>query len=169
MKWDEQGTAHNARYTVVPRTLSFLIHGDDVLLLRGAAKKRLWPGKLNGVGGHLEPREDPLTSARREIYEETGLVVHDLTLRGIVHISDQEDTPGVLLFVFTGTAPSREVRSSDEGDLAWYPHQALPWAELVEDLRLLLPKVLGQEPAALIYGHYAMDAAGQMAFYFTEP
>jgi 8-oxo-dGTP diphosphatase len=169
MKWAEQGTGHNTRYTVVPRTLSFLLQGDDVLLLRGAAQKRLWSGQLNGVGGHLEPGEDLLAGARREIYEETGLEVHDLTLRAIVHISGKEGTSGVLLFVFIGVAPSRKICPSHEGDLAWYPHQALPWAELVDDLRLLLPRVLSQGSAALIYGHYAVDTAGQMVFHFTEP
>ena len=42
------------RYQVVPRTLCFIIHDDDVLLLRGAPTKRIWPNKYNGVGGHVE-------------------------------------------------------------------------------------------------------------------
>ena len=38
------------RYMLVPRTLIFLTRGDQVLLLKGAADKRLWAGLYN-VGG----------------------------------------------------------------------------------------------------------------------
>jgi len=167
MKWDEQGLGRGVRYAVVPRTLCFLVEGGDVLLLRGAADKSLWAGRLNGVGGHIEPGEDPLTSARREVQEETGLVVRDLSLRAIVHISASDAQGGVMLFVFAGRAPSRAVRSGREGELGWYPISQLPWAELVDDLRELLPRVLG-EGASLVYGCYRADASGQMIFSFAD-
>ena len=61
------------RYTIIPRTLIFLICGKNVLLLKGALNKRLWAGLYNGVGGHIERGEDILTAAQRELQEETGL------------------------------------------------------------------------------------------------
>ena len=115
------------RYTVVPRTLCFILQGDDVLLLRGAPNKRLWANRLNGVGGHVEAGESIQAAALREIHEETGLTVRHLRLRGIL-------TPSV------------------EGTLAWYPRRIfmddslsehLP--ELMDDLRLLLPRVLAAD------------------------
>jgi 8-oxo-dGTP diphosphatase len=36
-------------------------------------------GKLNGIGGKIEPGELPITAMRREFYEETG-ILHNLWL-----------------------------------------------------------------------------------------
>ena len=49
----EQGTAF-PRYVVIPRVNSFLRHGRDVLLLKGAPDKRIWAGRYNGIGGHTD-------------------------------------------------------------------------------------------------------------------
>ena len=38
----------------------------EVLLLRGAADKRLWANRYNGLGGHVEAGEDVLSAAKRE-------------------------------------------------------------------------------------------------------
>ena len=170
MRWDEQGARSGQRHVVVPRTLIFITHGCEVLLLRGAPTKRLWPGKMNGIGGHIERHEDVYASARREVAEETGLDVEPLTLRGILHVTHPERDPGVMLMVFTGEALSKEVRASAEGDLLWCPLEALPEAEMVQDLPLLLPRLFA--PGAegrLIYGHYSVDEDGEMTFHFFNP
>jgi len=61
------------RYMLIPRTLIFLTRGDKILLIKGAANKRLWANLYNGIGGHIEPGEDILSAARRELKEETNL------------------------------------------------------------------------------------------------
>jgi 8-oxo-dGTP diphosphatase len=117
-------------YLVVPRTLCFILHGDDVLVLKRSPSKRLFPGKANGVGGHVEAGEDIYLSALREIAEETGLAVSDLWLAGVVHVDAalgqtaplaSGETPGVIIFVFTAQASQVVVRQSDEGELMWMP------------------------------------------------
>jgi len=167
MKWDEQGI-DSERYAVSPRTLVFLTHGPDVLLLRGAPDKRRWAGKLNGVGGHIEPGEDPLAGALREVQEETGLAVPALELRALVHVSERSAATGVMLFVYVGRAPRRAVRSGIEGELAWYPMNRLPLDELVEDLVLLLPRALHSQPGDMLYGNYLADDRGDMHFTVRE-
>src|ERR671932_2701824 len=77
---EAQGST-SGRFHVVPRVLVFVRRGDSVLLLRGAADKRIWPGLLNGIGGHVEADEDPLSAARREVREECGLEVPASALR----------------------------------------------------------------------------------------
>lgn len=129
------------RYALIPRTLSFLINETDILLIRNAEQKGAWAGKLNGIGGHIERGEDPLSSAVREIDEETGLAIEDLRLCGVVSI-DLEPEIGIGLFVFAGRAQRREIRSGPEGEPAWFDRAELRALPLVEDLRVLIPAVL---------------------------
>jgi 8-oxo-dGTP diphosphatase len=54
------------------------------LMHRNKWAKDIDHGKYLSPGGHVEPGEDVLTCARRETFEESGLTVVDLTLRGTV-------------------------------------------------------------------------------------
>ena len=51
----------------------FIVHGNRVLLRRHRKFDSIWLS----VGGHIEPDEDPVTAAVREVKEEVGL---DVTL-----------------------------------------------------------------------------------------
>jgi 8-oxo-dGTP diphosphatase len=166
MRPEEQLSA-GVRYTVIPRVLIFLTRDDAVLLLRGAPDKKLWAGKYNGLGGHVEPDETPHQAAVREVREESGLVVEALTLRAVVHVmlaaAPGDLAPGVLFFVFIGTAPPGELQPSREGAPVWVTRAEVEQLPLVEDLPELLPRVL--EPGPLIYGHYMFSEDGlRMAF-----
>lgn len=139
----EQGAdATEGRWMVIPRVLCFILNGDDILLMKRAPDRRIFPNRYNGVGGHMEKDEDPLAAARREILEETGLDVRDLKLRGI-HNIDVGDSNGILMFVFTAFSDSRAfVDDEREGTLHWVHREALHALDLVEDLPLVLPRVL---------------------------
>ena len=103
------------RYTLIPRTLIFLTRGERVLLLKGAPHKRLWADRYNGVGGHIERGEDVLTSARRELAEETGLQCPGLWLCGVVTV-DTGQEPGIGIYVLKGECPTGEANPFQRGD-----------------------------------------------------
>ena len=153
------------RYTVIPRVLVFLTRDDEVLLLRGAPDKKLWAGKYNGLGGHIEPGETPHQAAVREVGEEARLTVETLTLRAVVHVM-LAPAPGVLFFVFAGTVSPGELRPSIEGEPVWVARSEINTLPLVEDLPELLPRVL--EPGPLIYGHYTFSE-GELRMAFHSP
>src|SRR4051794_20615725 len=119
-KTDQGADPASGRWMTIPRTLCFITHGSDVLLMKRSENRRVFPGRYNGIGGHLERDEDPLAGARREIIEETGLDVIDLRLRGITNV-DAGQAVGIMLFTFTAIATSREVIDCDEGTLHWVP------------------------------------------------
>lgn len=157
------------RYQVVPRTLCFITYGgDDVLLLRGAPDKRIWPNKYNGVGGHVESNEDVYSAALREIEEEAGLAVHNLQLCGVINIPvDAQNKTGILVFVFTAAADARATRQSAEGTLEWVPRDRLAALDLVEDLPTLLPRVLAMgSDAPPFFAHYRYDEQGRLIMDF---
>jgi 8-oxo-dGTP diphosphatase len=165
---EDQGVAKSKhRYQVIPRTLCFITHGNEVLLLRGGPHKRLWAGRYNGVGGHIEAGEDVHTAALREIDEETGLAVRDLRLAGVVHADAGDPAVGILFFVFTARAASKEIGVSPEGTLEWWPVDRLSETEMVEDLPVLLPRVLAMQPGAEpFFASYRYDEHDRLVISF---
>lgn len=167
----DQGVAQSRhRYQVIPRTLCFITHNGDVLLLLGGPHKRIWAGRYNGVGGHVEQGEDIYTATMREVEEETGLQVHDLRLRGVVHADAGDPEVGILFFVFTAISTGRETAPCPDGTLEWWPADALPTEKMAEDLPVLLPKVLAMGPTdPPFFAAYHYDAADRLVIRFAPP
>ena len=122
-------------------TVSFVTSREDVLLLRHPEENDRFAGRWNGIGGHVEPGEDIRGAARRELREEAGLDVPDLTLRGVVHESGLLGR-NFVLFVFVGQSPQRELRSPEGFELCWHPITRLETLPLVHDVAILLPRAL---------------------------
>ncbi len=158
------------RWMVIPRTLGFIRQGDDVLLMKRAAHRRVFPGRYNGIGGHLERDEDPLSGMLREIQEETGLApdqVSRVALRGICHI-DAGQEAGIILFVFTAVAASRQVKANEEGSLHWVPLSHVNSLPVADDLPILLPRLFGPKASQVpFFAHTHYDSHDQMIMAFA--
>lgn len=167
----DQGVERSrGRYLAIPRVLCFVTHGGEVLLLKGGPHKRLWASRYNGVGGHIEPGEDVQAALLRELEEEAGLTVHDVRLRCVVHVDVGDPLQGIIFFVFTAVSDTKEVGPSPDGMLEWFPPDALPLAEMVEDLPDLLPRVLAMGPNdPPCYALYTYDAFDRLVMHFSDP
>ncbi len=136
--------------------------GGSVLLLhRDKDTADPHHGKYLSLGGHVEPGEDVLTCARREVFEESGLVVTDLVLRGTVLWSGfgvpAED---VLCFMFRADAYAGEHHGgNEEGTLEWVPLDELDARPMWESDHLWLPMIFDEEPpfhGVMPYAGYEM-------------
>lgn len=166
----EQGAdATSGRWLVIPRTLCFVLHGDDVLLMKRAAHRRVFPNRYNGVGGHIERDEDPASGARREILEETGLSVHDLRLRGVYNIDAGEAT-GIVLYIYTAVSDTKTLTvTTDEGTLHWVPRDEVQALDLVEDLPAILPRVLRADDTTPPFSaHLSYDDGDALQIRFAD-
>ncbi len=156
----------------MPRVLIFLTRGEDVLLIKGAATKRVWPNLYNGLGGHVERGESVWHTAQRELEEESGLKDIPLWLCAIVTIDTGDAEAGILMFVFRGEASGERrdtLRASSEGELEWVPISKLTSLPLVEDLPILLPRVLAMKRGgAPFWGKYSYDTHGALRVMFDE-
>lgn len=124
------------RYTIIPRSLIFLLDEEGVLLIRYNESKGRWAGLYNGLGGHIERGESPKSAARREVLEECGLEV-DLSLCGVVIVESGAER-GIGIFVFVGETARQSLVSSSEGDLKWAPYERLADIPLLPDTEALL-------------------------------
>ena len=74
-----------------------------------------------GLGGHFEEGESPEECMIREVREESGLIVSEPKLRGMVTFSDGDWHE--LMFLFSATDFHGELLPCNEGDLLWVEKQ----------------------------------------------
>ena len=161
MPREEQGVT-NDRFMVIPRSLIFITHGNQVLLLKGSPSKRLWANQYNGIGGHVERGEGVKAGAHRELMEEAGLTGLELWLCATAVI-DVGQTTGICIFMFRGEYRQGTIVNNDEGTLEWIDQSKLKEYPLVEDLQVILPQLLalqrGDPPLSF---HYSYDLQNRL-------
>ena len=172
----DQGQLLN-RYKIVHRTLIFLFQGGKILLLKGNPDKKLWANLYNGVGGHIERGESVINAARRELFEETSLRINDLWLCGTIMI-DVSEQIGIGIYIFKGELDGEldnegiQVKldfQSKDGVLKWIPIDELWDLPLVEDLPILLPKIIDCQPEMPpFHALYSYDKDGKLTVSFND-
>ena len=170
MSASEQGAAAtDGRWMSVARALCFVCHGDDVLMMKRSPDKKIFPNYYNGLGGHIERDEDPLSSIRREVLEESGLHIHSIKLCAVYNI-DAGHTSGILMFIFRAQTDSLEFVSDDrEGTLHWVAKGQLLELDLVEDLPYILPRILEMDATSEpFYVHVSYNEDDHLIMNFAE-
>ena len=145
-------------HKVSPLTLIFLIKGDEILTLRRSGNKKVYPNKLSGFGGKVEPGEDLFASAKREFFEETGVILKEISLRGMfMRMMDTGYLNQMYLFVadeFEGEPKA----ISDEGAIQWLKiEDFLNHPDIVNHIPLYLRQIIDGKDFYCGIGTYIHD------------
>lgn len=121
-------------------TLCYIQHNNKTLMLyRNKKENDYHEGKWNGLGGKLEPGETPEECAIREVYEESGLIIKNPQMKGIITFPmfDGKDDWYVFLFLFNGF--EGKLIDSPEGTLKWIETEKLTELNLWEGDKIFVP------------------------------
>lgn len=80
-------------------------------------RKNPYQGLLNLIGGHIEPNEDGLAAAYRELQEETSISKSDIELSHLMDLNYY--LYDIHLEVYFGALNKDVIVSGDENELIW--------------------------------------------------
>jgi 8-oxo-dGTP diphosphatase len=104
---------------MVVSTLCYLEKDNKYLmLLRNKKENDVNEGKWIGVGGKCEKGESPEECVIRETFEETGIKLESLKMRGVMTFAS-EGWEDEYIFVYTSDKFSGHITECNEGELAW--------------------------------------------------
>ena len=125
--------------------------GKGNVLVQNKKGDRTWHG-WNFPGGHVEQGEFVTPSVVREIREETGLTIENPKLCGIKEFRKEQDGKRFIVFLYVASRFSGELRSSDEGDVFWYPLSELKRSKgLADGFSEMLPVFTSDEISEVFY------------------
>lgn len=113
--------------------------GKTLMLYRNKKENDTHEGKWNGLGGKLEQGETPEACCIREIKEESGLDVIDMTLKGIITFPMFDGVDDWYVFLFEVTNFRGNLIESPEGELEWINDDKVLSLNLWEGDRIFLP------------------------------
>ena len=90
-------------------------------------------GKWNGLGGKIEKGESPEDAVKREILEESGLIISSPTLRGHIVFPDFNNGEDFFMFIFTTKQYQGQlIKDCPEGELQWVNNEDIPMLNMWE-------------------------------------
>ena len=112
--------------------------GCTLMVHRNKKPNDIHEGKWNGLGGKFEAGETPEECVRREILEESGLVIENPRLHGLLMFPNFKGNDWYV-FVYTATEFTGELIDSPEGRLEWIPDEKLTSLNLWESDHIFFP------------------------------
>ncbi|KAI5170415.1 8-oxo-dGTP diphosphatase / 2-hydroxy-dATP diphosphatase [Pancytospora epiphaga] len=111
-------------------SLVFLRRGDEYLLARKSRK--IGKGRWNGYGGKMEPNETMDECAKREVFEESGIICKELKEAGVFVAKREEKHEETWVHVFVGE--SWEGTPHDTPEMAnptWFKITEFPFENML--------------------------------------
>lgn len=144
--------------------------GSEILLLN--REYPTWMGCWNGIGGKLEENESPRDSVLREIEEETQISSYDISFKGLVTWTVDNDKVGgmyIYLAVLDDDFEYPTPVKTDEGILDW---KEVDWIMdpnnlgIAKNVPRFLEKVLYEDQC---YDHHSIFQKGDIIKCHSTP
>ena len=142
LKWN----GNEANFMKEPKilTLCYLRRGDQILL--GMKKRGFGAGQWNGFGGKLNLGESIEEATKREVKEESGLVVNTFKKLGLARFEFQDDPERVFeVHIFSCYDFSGEPQETEEMKPVWFEVNNLPYKSMWSSDAYWLPVFLANK------------------------
>jgi 8-oxo-dGTP diphosphatase len=101
-------------------------NGKTLMIHRNRKPDDIQYGKWNTLGGKMEPGETPEECAAREVREESGLIISNPRMRGVITFPEFDGEQDWFVFVFTCSEFTGTQKSGcPEGSLHWVSDEDL--------------------------------------------
>lgn len=121
-------------------TLCYIQNKHQTLMLHRIKKKNdIHKGKWNGLGGKLISGESPEECVKREVLEESGLVIDSPKLHGVITFPQFDGIDDWFVFVYTADSFEGDLINSDEGVLNWIDSNKILELNLWEGDKIFIP------------------------------
>jgi 8-oxo-dGTP pyrophosphatase MutT (NUDIX family) len=119
-----------------------MIYNDEQILL--ALKKRgFGMGRWNGYGGKIDEGETVEEAAKRELLEESGLVVKELQNRGQLTFTFEDNHDKEFeVHLFQAKEYDGDPIETEEMKPQWFAHAEIPYSEMWTSDRLWISHLL---------------------------
>lgn len=139
-----------------PAVIMAIVDAEDRLLLGHAAR---WPARrFSTLAGFVEPGESAEAAVRREVREESGVLVGEVAYQG----SQPWPFPGSLMLAFTGRAATTDLTPDGEEvtDVRWFTREELARAVSARDVLLPMRSSIARALIEDWFGGALPDASG---------
>lgn len=115
---------------------------DQQKILLGLKKRGFGTGRWNGFGGKVIGDETIEQVAQRELFEEVRITPLDLTPRGQLNFSFEENNNEIEVHLYSITKFSGTPEETEEMKPQWFEYSEIPYDEMWADDPYWLPQLL---------------------------
>ena len=121
-------------------TLCYIKKNNQTLMLHRIKKKNdIHKNKWNGLGGKLIDGESPEECVKREVFEESGLIIESPKLHGIITFPKFDEIDDWIVFVYTAKNFEGNLIECNEGKLDWVSDDQLLRLNIWEGDKIFIP------------------------------
>ena len=124
----------------IEATICYIRGGGRVLLktsVRGISK-----GYWNLPGGKIQRPETPRQCVVREVLEETGLRIKNVSKNGTMRLYDEPERLFYIIHVFSSGNYDGVLHSTEEGWVKWFDINAIPFEKMWGTARYVMPLII---------------------------